>query len=233
MMGTDEATLAPLRQLRSDHLDPAIAACRGRIVKSMGDGWLAEFPGADDAVSAAMRIQDALAGHPRLALRIGIHVGDIAHDDGDIFGDGVNIADRLATEVESVLQRAPFDARILAIAGWACLWSGKPDRGPACFETALRVARRGPNYLIAAGSAATACVQLGRDREAIAHAEAGLALSETCPALHSTRAAAHAMLGEADKAAAALRKAGMPEQTATRSVRRVHPFLRSDPARRH
>jgi TolB-like protein/class 3 adenylate cyclase len=103
LMGRDEeGTLANLKLLRKTLVDPAIAAHRGRIVKTTGDGMLVEFASAVDAARCAVEIQRGMAGHNadvpqdvRIELRIGIHVGDIIFDDNDIFGDGVNIAARL------------------------------------------------------------------------------------------------------------------------------------------
>ena len=96
LMGADEAaTLNELRSLRSKLLGPMVASKRGEIIKSMGDGWLIVFASALDAVECAMQVQDRLANHPTIRLRIGIHVGDIVHEGEDIFGDGVNLAARL------------------------------------------------------------------------------------------------------------------------------------------
>jgi adenylate cyclase len=103
LMGRDEErTLAQLKTLRRTLVDPAIAAHRGRIVKTTGDGMLVEFASAVDAVRLALEIQRAMAEQnaeaapdSRIEFRIGIHVGDIIIDDDDIFGDGVNIAARL------------------------------------------------------------------------------------------------------------------------------------------
>ncbi|MGE5268453.1 MAG: adenylate/guanylate cyclase domain-containing protein [Thiohalocapsa sp.] len=103
LMGADEVgTLRRLRACRSEVIDPAIAARRGRIVKTTGDGLLVEFASAVDAVSCAIAAQQAMAarsaGEPderRLIFRIGINVGDIIIEAGDIFGDGVNVAARL------------------------------------------------------------------------------------------------------------------------------------------
>ena len=61
----------------------------------MGDGWLVEFASAVDAVTFAIKLQDRLADHEIVKLRIGLHIGDITHADEDIYGDGVNIAARL------------------------------------------------------------------------------------------------------------------------------------------
>lgn len=103
MIGADEAgTLDLLRALLNDVVKPALNRHHGRVVKLMGDGLLAEFASVVDAVAAGVEIQEAtpklsahLAEDRRLALRIGINVGDVAVEDGDLFGDGVNIAARL------------------------------------------------------------------------------------------------------------------------------------------
>jgi adenylate cyclase len=103
MMGqNEERTLTDLKSARRTLVDPAIAAHRGRIVKTTGDGLLVEFASAVDAVRCAIELQASMAtrngdlpGDIRLDYRVGIHVGDIIIDDNDIFGDGVNIAARL------------------------------------------------------------------------------------------------------------------------------------------
>ena len=104
LAGTDEdRTLARLRALRSDLIDPAIAAHHGRFVKRTGDGAIVEFRSAVDAVRCAIEVQSGMvernAGLPperRIEFRIGIHVGDVVEEsDGDLMGDGVNIAARL------------------------------------------------------------------------------------------------------------------------------------------
>src|SRR5436305_2411338 len=102
-MGLDEeGTLARLKAVRMIVIDPNIAAHRGRIVKTTGDGMLVEFASAVDAARGALEVQRAMAKqnadvppNARIEFRIGIHVGDIIIDDNDIFGDGVNIAARL------------------------------------------------------------------------------------------------------------------------------------------
>jgi adenylate cyclase len=105
LMGIDEeGTLAALKAYRREVIDPKIAERRGRIVKTTGDGALVEFASAVDAVRCAIEIQRAMAEHNidipeerRIEFRIGINVGDIIIDDGDIYGDGVNIAARVET----------------------------------------------------------------------------------------------------------------------------------------
>ena len=89
--------------MRSDLIDPAIAAHRGRIVKRTGDGSLIEFRSVVDAVRCAIEVQNGLvernAGVPperRIEFRVGVHLGDVVEEaDGDLMGDGVNIAARL------------------------------------------------------------------------------------------------------------------------------------------
>ncbi len=101
LASTDEdRTLSRLRGLRSDLIDPAIAAHHGRIVKRTGDGSLIEFRSVVDAVRCAVEVQNGLiernAGLPperRIEFRIGVHLGDVVEErDGDLMGDGVNIA---------------------------------------------------------------------------------------------------------------------------------------------
>ncbi len=96
LMGEDEAgTLSALRQLRTEIIAPTVDARRGKVVKSMGDGWLVAFASVVDAVTCAIEVQKGLAGHDSIKLRVGVHLGDITHEEEDIFGDGVNIAARL------------------------------------------------------------------------------------------------------------------------------------------
>ena len=109
LMGIDEeGTLARLKAVRKALVDPTIAAHRGRIVKTTGDGMLVEFSSAVDAVRSAVEVQRGMATqyadvpqNVRIEFRIGIHVGDIIIDENDIFGDGVNIAARLEGIAES------------------------------------------------------------------------------------------------------------------------------------
>jgi len=98
----EEGTLGRLKSLRAEIIDPKIAGLRGRIVKTTGDGLLVEFASIVDALRCAAEMQAAMAesNNPlpsdrRIDLRIGINVGDIVVEDGDIFGDGVNVAARL------------------------------------------------------------------------------------------------------------------------------------------
>ena len=102
LMGANESgTLAALKSLRKDLADPKIAEHNGRIVKLTGDGMLVEFPSVVSAVACAVDIQSAMrvrnvsTSGERIEFRIGINLGDIIVEEGDIFGDGVNVASRL------------------------------------------------------------------------------------------------------------------------------------------
>jgi TolB-like protein/class 3 adenylate cyclase len=108
LMGEDEeGTLAALKAIRRELADPKIAEHRGRIVKTTGDGLLAEFASVVDAVRCAVEWQhevalrnDGVAKEPRIEFRIGINLGDIIIDEHDIYGDGVNVAARLEALAE-------------------------------------------------------------------------------------------------------------------------------------
>ena len=99
----EERTLARLRTLRSDLIDPAIAVHSGRLVKRTGDGAVVEFRSVVEAVRCALDVQSGLAernagvpGDHRIDVRVGIHLGDVVEEaDGDLMGDGVNVAARL------------------------------------------------------------------------------------------------------------------------------------------
>jgi len=103
LIGADESgTLERLRVLRRELLDPKIAEHRGRLVKTTGDGFLVEFGSVVDGLRCAAEVQREMAGRDaempperRIEYRIGINVGDIVVEDGDIFGDGVNVAARI------------------------------------------------------------------------------------------------------------------------------------------
>ncbi len=103
LVGADEAgTIARLRALRKEFIEPMVAEYRGRFVKLMGDGALVEFASGVDAVECAVAIQNGVTDREadtpedrRIQFRIGINVGDIIVEDGDILGDGVNVAARL------------------------------------------------------------------------------------------------------------------------------------------
>ncbi len=106
LMGRDESgTLARLRAHRKERFEPALERHGGRLVKLTGDGVLAEFPSAVEALSAAIEIQQAMADANRdkpddsaIVFRIGLHLGDLIVDGDDLYGDGVNVAARLESE---------------------------------------------------------------------------------------------------------------------------------------
>ena len=121
LAGADEdRTLARLRTLRSDLIDPIISVHHGRVVKRTGDGSIIEFRSVVDAVRCAIEVQTGMvernAGVPadrRIEFRVGIHLGDVVEEaDGDLMGDGVNIAARLegvcAAGRRSVSPRTPI-----------------------------------------------------------------------------------------------------------------------------
>ena len=108
LMGEEEVgTLARLKGCRRELVDPAIEEFHGRIVKLMGDGALVEFASVVDAVQCAAAIQRRMADHDqgvpaaqRIQFRIGVNLGDVIVDEGDIYGDGVNVAARLEALAE-------------------------------------------------------------------------------------------------------------------------------------
>jgi TolB-like protein/class 3 adenylate cyclase len=101
LIGDDEeGTLNRLRSIRTEVVDPKIDEHHGRLVKTTGDGFLLEFGSVVDALRCAVEVQQSMAERntgpaDRIEFRIGINVGDIVVEDGDIFGDGVNVAARL------------------------------------------------------------------------------------------------------------------------------------------
>jgi adenylate cyclase len=127
MEADEEGTLARLKSLRRDLIDPKIALWRGRIVKTTGDGMLVEFASVLDAVRCAVEVQEAIAARnaesaadARIELRVGINLGDVIAEGDDIYGDGVNLAARLeglaepgavfvsSTVYDQVRDRLPF-----------------------------------------------------------------------------------------------------------------------------
>lgn len=121
LMGREEsATLARLKAHRTERLGPTLARNGGRLVKLTGDGVLAEFGSAVDALRAAIEFQQAIAeanqAQPedtRIVFRIGIHLGDLIVDGDDLYGDGANVAARLEAEAQPggiVISRAVREA---------------------------------------------------------------------------------------------------------------------------
>ena len=136
LMGADEAgTLAAMRTLRNEFIEPLIASHRGRIVKLMGDGMLVEFASVVDAVECALAWQTErqAAEDQTLRFRIGVNLGDIIFEDNDIHGDGVNLAARW---------RAPVEARRRDPPGRAAGVRGIPSRRIRQDRVELRHRRR-------------------------------------------------------------------------------------------
>lgn len=95
LMAENEATTyAELRLVFDDVIDPAVQHHGGRTFKNSGDGFLATFPSVNEALNAAVEIQNGFDTRP-FELRIGINLGDVIEDNGDMYGDGVNVASRL------------------------------------------------------------------------------------------------------------------------------------------
>ena len=103
LIGADEgSTLQAFKAIRAELFDPTIAAHNGRLVKTAGDGLLVEFSSVVDALRCASEVQAGMAERnatvptdSQIEFRVGINVGDVVVEDGDIFGDGVNVAARL------------------------------------------------------------------------------------------------------------------------------------------
>ncbi len=103
----EEGTLARMRTVRLELIDPAIAKCRGRVIKTTGDGILVEFQSVTEALRCAVDFQQRMARRNRdmpasraMLYRIGINLGDVIAEESDIFGDGVNVAARLELMAE-------------------------------------------------------------------------------------------------------------------------------------
>ena len=122
MHADEEGTLANLNGHMKQHVGPIIDSHRGRIVKNLGDGFLATFASLVDALRCAVELQSGMAHRnarivveKQLIFRIGINVGDVIEQDGDVFGDGVNIASRLEALSEPggicISERAQEDAK--------------------------------------------------------------------------------------------------------------------------
>jgi adenylate cyclase len=106
-MGADEARMLRLLEVHNQIIQQAVAEHHGHVIKTIGDAFLADFPSVVNAVQCAQIIQAQLQTHntekekaEQIHVRIGIHTGDIVQHDGDVFGDGVNIASRLQTLAE-------------------------------------------------------------------------------------------------------------------------------------
>ena len=105
MMSHDEiGTLNLIREFQKETIAPTMTKYGGNMIKSLGDGWLIEFKSASNAVSCALAWQDISKKQGKMGLRVGIHLGDVEHDEGpppDVYGDTVNIAARLESIAEN------------------------------------------------------------------------------------------------------------------------------------
>ena len=105
MMAQDEAgTLVKLREFAKEVIGPTLLKHQGTMIKSLGDGWLIEFKSASTAVSCALEWQSIVKKQGKMNLRVGIHLGDVEHEEGpppDVYGDTVNIAARLESIAET------------------------------------------------------------------------------------------------------------------------------------
>jgi adenylate cyclase len=99
-MGADESQTLQIIQANEEIHLKAIASNRGRLLKRLGDGMLASFDAASNAVECGREIQEAVARDGRFEVRVGIHLGEVVESAGDIHGDGVNIASRIQGELE-------------------------------------------------------------------------------------------------------------------------------------
>ena len=141
LTGADEdRILARLRALRSDLIDPTIAVHHGRVVKRTGDGAIVEFRSVVDAVNCAIEVQRAMvernagvAPDKRIEFRIGIHLGDVVEEaDGDLMGDGINIAARLEGIAAPGAIWPNFNSRISPSRSGSIRWRSPrpPGRNP-------------------------------------------------------------------------------------------------------
>ncbi len=183
LMGADEeATLARLKALRAEVIDPAIASHHGRIFKTTGDGLLAEFTSVVAAVQCAAKIQIEMASRGaadpaerRIVLRIGINLGDIIIEGDDVYGDGVNIAARLEgiCEPGGVAMAASAHEQVRDKIAYRCV-----DRGEHSVKNIARPVHVYALDLSGPGSAAAAPgkLSLPKRRAAWRRASAGIAV---------------------------------------------------------
>ena len=195
LMADDEAgTYDSLRAGVDEVVVPSVEAHGGRVFKTTGDGFLAVFGSAGEALDAAVAIQDGFAGRP-LQLRIGLNLGDVIQEDGDVFGDGVNVAARL----EAMAEPGGVYASVAVVRGdrQAARPAFRPARPPARQEPARpdrglcaapRPGRRGRGSARGRAMAAAAAVALvaGRCRGlALGRAARSTPLAQRLPALRA------------------------------------------------
>lgn len=182
----EERVLARHKQHRRELIDPEIAGRGGRIVKTTGDGMLVEFASAQEAVRCAIDIQAAMVkretaspGDGRIAYRIGINLGDVVLDEGDVFGDGVNVAARLqglaepgGVAVSDIVHqvvgdrvREPFrdmgSQRVKNISRPIRVWQWTPDAAPEEKELADAALQQRVRYATAPDGVQLAWAAIG------------------------------------------------------------------------
>ena len=144
MEADEEGTLAQLRSHREELVNPTIAEHHGRVVKLVGDGVLVEFGSAADAVRCAIGLQEGMATRlasvpelQRTVFRIGVNMGDIIFEDGDIFGDGVNVAARLEGMGDPggvlISQSVRISLRLQSMSPSSTMANGSSKTSPAPF----------------------------------------------------------------------------------------------------
>jgi class 3 adenylate cyclase len=225
----EDRTLARLRALRSDLIDPTIAVHNGRVIKRTGDGALVEFRSVGDAVRCAVEVQNAmvkrnagLAQERRIEFRIGIHLGDVVEEgDGDLMDEGVNIAARLEAVAEPGVICLSEDAyrqvgsRLnLAISDLGeTRLKNIPEPIRSIRFRLVRLPRPGPTS--PRQPSRRRGRRCGRDDEAYACAEAALREMPTFPLAAGVAAASAACSGRGAEAASARRR-----------LSRINPNLR-------
>lgn len=183
----EDDVLGRQKAYRAETIDPEITLRGGRIVKTTGDGMLAEFASAQDAVRCAIDIQTAMAERERassddrrIVYRVGINLGDIVHDEGDVFGDGVNVAARLqglsepgGVCISDIVHQAvadriglPFrdlgNQRVKNISRPIRVWQWTPDAPPPDPEIAQEAQQQRVRYAAAPDGVQIAWASIGR-----------------------------------------------------------------------
>jgi class 3 adenylate cyclase len=231
----EERTLARLRALRGDLIEPAIAVHHGRIVKGTGDGFIAEFRSVVDAARCAIEVQTGMiernagvASDRRIEFRIGAHLSDVVEEaDGDLMGDGVNIAARLegicaagAICLSQDAYRQVKDRLDLAATGLAKIFTGRAKEAEAHIGEALRLSPRDTTAYALLTEAGIAKNHLGDCEHAVLWCRRAIEANRNYPEAHFHLAAALARLGRLDEANSAV-KAGLalnPSFTVSRAL---------------
>jgi class 3 adenylate cyclase len=185
MMGESEPkTLEVLKKNRELH-HRFVRQFRGEYLQEIGDGTLASFQSAVDAVGCALDLQRSVQGDPDLNLRVGIHLGDVISEGGDVIGDAVNVASRIEP---------------LAATGGICVSGKFLEREPSA-EHATH------SYIVQAG----ACDALGREREARAAVARALGVDPGISVTSLAKRSPRKDRAAVEQALATLRRLGLPE----------------------